>query len=116
MIVILMVVMLSFLSFTFLGAQAFLTRYVSHVGARAYLAYSNGFGDGWKDAVKISSKLIINRSGDTKIETVGDGVRIKVRVRELFPTLGIYGQGGEMELEATTRLGEEPEMEGDNVL
>lgn len=115
MIVVIMVVMFSFMTFTFLGSQAFLTRYASFAGARGYLAYSNGFGDGWKDAAEFASWLIPNRAGSADIEAVDGGVRIRVKVRELFPSMGIYGSGGVMELEATTRLGEEPTMGGDNV-
>lgn len=116
MIVVIMFVMFTFLSFTFLGAQAFLTRYTSFAGARGYLAYSNGFGNGWRDAAVYASSLIPNRAGSADIEAVDNGVRVRIKVRELFPSMGLYGRGGVMELEAATRLGEEPEMRGDNVL
>lgn len=116
MIVVILFVMFTFLSFTFLGTQAFLTRYTSFAGARGYLAYSNGFGDDWQDAARWASRLIPNRAGTVRIDTVDDGVRVRIKVRELFPSMGLYGRGGVMELEATTRLGEEPEMRGDNVL
>lgn len=116
MITLIMIVLLSFLSITFLGAQGYLTKFASYTGARGYLAYSNGFGEGWRDGARQNSELIINRDGEANIQRVGTGVRVKIMVQELFPVLKIYGPGGVMELEATTDLGEEDPMDGDNVL
>lgn len=116
MIIVIMIVTLSFMSITFLGTQGFLTKFASYTGARGYLAYSNGFGEGWKDGARQNSELIINRKGQADIQRVGGGVKVKILVQELFPVLRIYGPGGVMELEATTKLGEEDPVGGDNVL
>ncbi len=116
MIIVIMIVTLSFMSITFLGTQGFLTKFASYTGARGYLAYSNGFGEGWRDGARQNSELIINRVGQADIQRVGGGVKVKILVQELFPVLRIYGPGGVMELEATTELGEEDPMGGDNVL
>ena len=116
MIIVIMIVTLSFMSITFLGAQGYLTKFASYTGARGYLAYSNGFGDGWREGARQNSELIINREGEADIQRVGTGVKVKIMVQELFPVLKIYGPDGVMELEATTDLGEEDPMDGDNVL
>ncbi len=116
MIIVIMIVTLSYMSITFLGTQGYLTKFASYTGARGYLAYSNGFGDGWRDGARQNSELIINRVGQADIQRVGGGVKVKILVQELFPVLRIYGPGGVMELEATTKLGEEDPMDGDNVL
>jgi hypothetical protein len=116
MIIVIMVVLLSFMSITFLGSQGHLTKFASYTGARGYLAYSNGFGDGWRDGARQNSELIINRAGEADIQRVGGGVKVRVLVQELFPILKIYGPAGIMELENTTELGEEEAMDGDNLL
>jgi hypothetical protein len=116
MIIVIMIVTLSYMSITFLGTQGYLTKFASYTGARGYLAYSNGFGDGWRDGARQNSELIINRASQADIQRVGGGVKVRILVQELFPVLKIYGPHGVTELEATTELGEEDPMDGDNVL
>lgn len=116
MIIMIMLVIMSFMSLSFLGAQGIMTKFASYTGARGYLAYSSGFGDNWQDGVRQNAGLIFFSRSEPSIEQKGEGVKVSIQVQELFPVLGVFSQNGLVELESTTELGQETEMSGDNVL
>ncbi len=116
MIVVIMLVSLAVMTIAFLGSQVLTMRYLAYAGARGNLAYSGGFGDGWRQGVEQLSDLMILKVGQPQVAGTGDGASVSLRVRELFPGLRFYGGGSEFELSTKAELGREPVAGGDNYL
>ena len=110
MMVTLMLVVLSIISVIFLCSDLLLTRYASFVAARGYLARAD-----WEEGGKEAAKLVLNNTGNIEVEEKsGEGVILKVEIKEFFPIKTLFGGSDRTTLERETLLGQEPEFSGDN--
>ncbi len=110
MMALLLLTVLATISLAFLCADLLLTRYASFVAARSYLAQAD-----WRAAGREAAKLVINRAGQAEVEErSGQGVNLKVEIREFFPLRTMFGGAERTTLERETLLGREPDFSGDN--
>ena len=110
MMVTLMLVVLSIISVIFLCSDLLLARYASFVAARGYLARAE-----WQEGGKEAAKLVLNNTGNVEVEEKsGEGVNLKVEIKEFFPIKTLFGGSDRTTLERETLLGREPEFSGDN--
>ena len=110
MMILLLTVFLSILSVSIYCTDLLVLRYATFVSARSYLSHAD-----WQKAGEMASNLIITKSGGAKVKASGeDGVKITVKLKELFPVFTLFGDSMETEVSRETFLGREPDFKGDN--
>jgi len=110
MMILLLTVFLTIVSMSIFCSDLLVLRYASFVAARGYLSRAD-----WQKGGEMASNLIITKSGKADLTARGDdGVKMTVKLKELFPVFTLFGSSMETEVSRETFLGKEPDFKGDN--
>jgi hypothetical protein len=112
MMVVLLLLALVFVNLSFFGSDLLLARYGAFQMARGYLCRDTA----WSENGTYVYQMMITAPAGTGVAAsdLGDGVRMKMTLREMLGLGLLFGDSGKTSVEREVRLGKEPALSGDN--